>query len=231
VTPMIAMARDVAHEGLRTRHTRPLTVIHAARTAAERAFATDFQRLEQETGGRIRYVSVLGRAEAGDGFHAEGRIDADLLRGLLAFDDYDFFLCGPPGFMQGIYAALRGLGARDARIFAEAFGPAALDRTPDAGAAPVEPASEADEAVVAFIDSGVEGRWSAGDPPLLALAEAQGLQPAFGCRNGACGSCAVPLRSGRVAYRTPPTADVAAGEVLICCAVPAAGSPRIELGL
>ncbi|SEA85253.1 pyridoxamine 5'-phosphate oxidase family protein [Rubrimonas cliftonensis] len=231
VTPMVAMAREVANEGLRTRHVRPLTVIHAARSATERAFADEFRRLETATDGRIRYVSVLGRAEPGDVFDAEGRIDAALLRSLLALDDYDYFLCGPPRFMQAQYAALRSLGARDARIFAEAFGPAALERTPDDGAAAQAPVAEADEAVVVFADSGLEQRWSAGDPPLLDLAERHGLQPEYGCRNGACGACAVPLRAGRVAYRTQPSVHVPEGEALICCAVPAAGADRIELGL
>jgi len=231
VTPMIAMARHVALEGLRTRFTRALTVIHAARSVAERAFADDFRRLQAETGGRIRYVSVLARPEPGDAFDAAGRIDADLLRGVLALDDYDVFLCGPAGFMQAQYAALRSLGVRDARIFAEAFGPSALARQPDAGAAAAAPVGEAAEAVVAFTVSGVEAAWSAGDPPLLALAERHGLAPAFGCRNGACGACAAPLTQGAVAYRTPPSAAIPGGMALICCAVPAAGAARVGIGI
>lgn len=231
VTPMIAMARHVAQEGLRTRVTRPLTVVHAARSAAERAFADDFRRLQAETGGRIRYLSVLAQPEPGDAFDAEGRIDAGLLRRVLALDDYDFFLCGPGGFMQAQYAALRSLGVRDARIFAETFGPSALARQPDAGAAVAARVEEAAEAVVAFTASGVEAAWSAGDPPLLELAERHGLTPAFNCRNGSCGTCAAPLKSGAVAYRTPPTADIPEGAALICCAVPAAGAVHVEIGL
>ena len=61
-------------------------------------------------------------------FHAEGRIGPELIRETLALDDYDFFLCGPPIFMQAVYDMLLGLGVRDERVFAESFGPAALNR-------------------------------------------------------------------------------------------------------
>ena len=66
---------------------------------------------------------------------------------------------------------------------------------------------------------------------LLETAEAQGLTPAFSCRNGVCGSCATRKISGEVTYRTPPMADHAEDEVLICCSVPAAGTEVLELDL
>jgi ferredoxin-NADP reductase len=233
VTPMIAMARQAASEGLRTRHVRPLTVIHAARTTAERAFADDFRALAAETKGQIRYVSVIGRPGegevAGRDFDHAGRIDVALLRATLALDDYDFFLCGPGPFIQAVYAALRALGVRDARIFPETFGPSALVRAPDLDAPPAPTAAEAEEAVVVFRRAGFEQRWSRGEPPLLALAEAHGLSPDFGCRGGSCGACATRIVSGAVTYRETPTAEHGPDTALICCALPA--TDRLELDL
>ncbi|NJS15418.1 MAG: hypothetical protein HC788_13435, partial [Sphingopyxis sp.] len=52
------------------------------------------------------------------------RISADLFRRTLPFDAYDFYMCGPPPFMQGLYDQLTDIGVPDARIHAEAFGPA-----------------------------------------------------------------------------------------------------------
>jgi len=239
VTPMIAMARQVAYEALRSRHARPLTVFHAARTTAQRAFAGEFAELSAATGGAVRYISVIGRpAEgevAGRDFDFSGRITPDLLRRHLALDDYDFFLCGPPAFMQAVYDMLRSLGARDARIFAEAFGPASLTRQPDETAVPMpaalDPALEAETAIVRFERSDFEQPWSHGEAPLLDLAEAHGLTPDHGCRNGSCGSCAVRLISGDVTYRNPTTGPKGPDEVLICSAVPAAGAERVVLDL
>ncbi|OUS33476.1 pyridoxamine 5'-phosphate oxidase [Rhodobacterales bacterium 56_14_T64] len=235
VTPMMAMTRHVLNETVRKRYTRPLTVFHAAHATDQRVFTEAFRAAQNDTDGKIRYVSVIGNPAGhealGTDFDATGYINADILREHLALDDYDFFLCGPPPFMQEIYNSLRGLGVRDVRIFAETFGPASLTRTADDGTTPDAPEPEAEMAIVKFKASGFEQNWEKGDGTLLETAEAHGLIPDFSCRTGACGSCAVKKLSGEVAYRVPPTANVAEGEVLICCSVPAEGSTILVLDL
>ncbi|WP_170401917.1 FAD-binding oxidoreductase [Ruegeria arenilitoris] len=233
ITPMISMVRHVLNEGLRTRHTRNLTVFHAAQTVAQRAFHADLRRAEASGDGEIRYVSVISRPEqgtrAGVDFDAAGYITPALIRDTLPLDDHDFFLCGPPSFMQAIYDMLRELGVRDGRIFAESFGPAALKRRSD-GVTP-EPQPEAQVAQVTFQASGRRAQWEKDGPTLLETAEAQGLEPSFGCRSGSCGSCLTRKIAGKVAYRTEPTADRSEDEVLICCAVPAEGTAEVILDL
>lgn len=235
ITPMISMALHVASEGVRTRHTRPLTVFHSAQTTEQRAFGDAFRKLEQQTNGTIRYYSLVDRPldnqKAGVDFNATGYITADMLRQALALDDYDFYLCGPPPFMQALYDSLRSLGVRDVRIFAEAFGPASLTRQPDAHVTPDTTIQEADESIVVFAKSGFEQRWNAGDATILETAESHGLAPDFSCRNGVCGTCAVKIKAGSVAYRTEPTATCADDEALICCAVPATGVDTLEVDL
>jgi len=235
ITPMISMARQVVVESLRTRHFRPLTIFHAAQTTDQRAFYQAFRELEQGTERGIRYYSMISKPTAdekpGVDFNGAGYITADILRQTLPLDDYDFFLCGPPTFMQALYDIVRGLGVRDVRIFAEAFGPALLKRVPDDGAPVMEPEEEAEEAMVSFTRSGFEQRWNKGEATFLELAENHGLNPDYGCRKGSCGSCITKLQSGSVAYRTRPSADHAQDEVLICCAVPAKGSDKVELEL
>lgn len=235
ITPMISMARHVASEGLRTRHLRPLTIFHSAQTTGQRAFADAFRNLEVASGGAIRYFSLIDKPAAGQSagadFDGTGYITAEILQQTLPLDDYDFYLCGPPAFMQALYNTLRGLGVRDRRIFAEAFGPASLIRVPDADASRFEPEAEAEQAVVTFTRSGFDQRWDRGEGTLLELAEAHGLNPEFSCRGGSCGTCATRLKSGAVAYRSEPTAERAEDEVLICCAVPAVGADVVELEL
>lgn len=233
VTPMIAMARHVAHEGLRTGHRRPLTVLHAVRTTSEAAFADELRALARDSAGALHYLSVVSRPMAGEragvDFDVAGRIDADLLRGHLSAPDLDVFLCGPPSFMQAVYDTARALGVADRRIFTEAFGPSSLTRRPDAAATVAPPRAQVLEAVVRFVRSGFEQRWSHGDGSLLEVAEAHGLDPEHGCRAGRCGACAVRLTAGAVTYRTAPAAPVREGEVLICCATPATETIALEL--
>jgi hypothetical protein len=162
-----------------------------------------------------------------------GPLTVDVLKSLLPFNDHEFFLCGPPGFMQALYDSLRDRGVRDERIQAEAFGPSSLERRPDAAAtAPPPPAPTATQATVSFTRSGDVAEWTPAHGTLLEFAEGKGLNPPFSCRAGHCGSCATRLTAGRVTYAEPTAWRPAEGEVLLCCAVPAAGGgERVELDL
>ncbi|MFL9919123.1 pyridoxamine 5'-phosphate oxidase family protein [Paraburkholderia fungorum] len=225
VTPMLAMLRHIVYEGLRTRRVRPTWFFHSARTLAERAFTREIDELAAQANGAVHVVRTLTDSEGaqmGKDFDAAGRLDIKLLSEKLPFNDYDFYLCGPAGFMQSLYDGLRNLNIADSRIHAEAFGPAGLHRRTDAGgdAGPVDlPADK--PTPVAFVKSGKEARWNPASGSLLELAESRGLAPAYGCRGGSCGTCRTRIVEGAVAYPVAPEFKVANDEALICCAVPA----------
>lgn len=235
VTPMLAMLRHLVFEGLRKRRIRPTWLFIAARTLAERAFDREIAELVERSMGAIRLIRVLGDAtgaEAGRDYDLPGRIDMDLFRSTLPLDGYDFYMCGPPAFMQSLYDQLRAIGAPDQRIHAEAFGPASLVRTSDRPAATMAAVS-AKPVPVAFAKSGKEARWEPGSGTLLELAEARGLSPDFNCRSGSCGACAVKIVAGKVTYEHPPQAKVDSNVALICSAFPAdqdaSGTDRLIL--
>nr|WP_294549286.1 pyridoxamine 5'-phosphate oxidase family protein [uncultured Rhodopila sp.] len=228
ITPMLAMLRHIVYEGLRTRRMRRTWLFQAASSLAERAFDAEIADLVAAAGGRVTLVRVISDPGADRSqFDVSGRIDRDLLKATLPFDNYDFYLCGPSPFMQALYDGLRELNVADARIHAEAFGPASIKRRPDAfgigGAAP-RPAET--PVPVTFATSAKEARWRPGEGTLLDLAEARGLTPEFGCRSGSCGTCKVKILAGTVAYATPPSASVGSDEALICRAVPAGGESQ-----
>ncbi len=236
ITPMISMAQHIVKEGRRTRHFRKLTILHAAKTLQERAFAASFRNLEAQSNGAVQYRSFISRPANRESSEIDaydtGHLTPDILRQTLPLDDYDFYLCGPAPFMQALYDTLRKLGVRDNRIFAEAFGPASLKRQQDGGGDTVFDATkEAGETVIKFAKSDFEQRWNRGGDTILETAETHGLTPDSGCRNGNCGTCAVKLKSGSVTYRVQPSAVIAEDEVLICCAVPAKGADVLEIDL
>ena len=234
ITPMISIAQHLSHEQVRSRASRTLTVFHATQNTEQRAFSDAFRTLEKESFGTIKYYSFvtnpLKNEKPGVDFNGTGYLSADVFKQTLALDDYDFYLCGPAAFMQGVYDSLRELGVRDSRIYAEAFGPAALKRIADVGSV-TEAEEEAEHAVIKFSRSKFEQRWSKGDELLLDVAEQHGLTPNYGCRSGSCGSCSVRVLSGEVAYRTKPSAPITPGEALICCAVPAKGTDVLDIEL
>lgn len=230
ITPMVAFARHLVAEGFRHRRTRPTHLIQVARDDAVRAFGAELDALVVRAKGALRLHLVLDADRTGA---LAGPLNIDLLKALLPFDDHEFFLCGPPGFMQSLYDGLRDLGVRDTRIQAESFGPASLKRRADAAASTPPPAPPpARRATVIFRRSDEAAAWTPEHGSLLEFAEGKGLSPPFSCRAGHCGSCATRIVAGRVTYSEPTAWRPAEGEALLCCAVPARdGGEVLELDL
>jgi ferredoxin-NADP reductase/predicted pyridoxine 5'-phosphate oxidase superfamily flavin-nucleotide-binding protein len=221
ITPMIAMLNGLLVNGSRTRHKHSIWFIHGARSRSEHAFAAHLDALAAGHSNlqlHTRYSSQ------------DGHIDMALLKELLPFDDYDFYLCGPAAFMQAMYDGLRKLNVADARIRFEEFGPASVQR--DAGRetqVATEPASGPVE--VRFERSGLNATWDGKHGSLLELAEASGVEAPSGCRSGLCGSCATGLAGGDVSYTRSCSTEPEAGQVLLCSVVPRAGSGALTLAL
>jgi ferredoxin-NADP reductase len=229
VTPLLSMLREVLYQGKRLRHTRPTYFVQSARSLAELPFKEELEQLTGTADDALHVLRLLSQpaddAREGQGFELAGRIDIKLLKALLPFDDFDFYLCGPSAFTQDLYDGLRALRISDERIHAETFGPSSLRRQLDNPAPVAEQSPAATVPVpVLFARSAKEARWTPGSGSLLELAEGRGLSPEFSCRGGSCGTCKTKLVSGAVHYPVPPAELPAAGEVLICCAVPAASS-------
>jgi ferredoxin-NADP reductase/predicted pyridoxine 5'-phosphate oxidase superfamily flavin-nucleotide-binding protein len=239
ITPLLSMVREVVYQGLRTRRIRPTWFFQSSRTLADQPFRSELDRLLDGLGDAVHVRRLLSQPEPdareGEDFDLTGRIDADLMKTILEVEDYDqvdFVLCGPGSFTQGMYDSLRSLDIRDARIHAETFGPSTLRRTPDPDAIVIEQPPAATVSVpVVFQRSAKEARWQPEGGSLLELAESRGLRPEFSCRGGSCGTCKTRLISGAVNYPQPPAEVPEAGEVLICCAVPAQGSQPLVLDL
>ncbi len=245
ITPLLAMLRHVVFEGQRTRRTRPTTLVYAAQNRSVRAFDEEIEALRKVAQGAVRVVrvvsapgpeEVLGRTHDFEGFVSPAvlaKVLPDLSR---RPDAYDFYLCGPPPFMQSVYDGVRAAGVADGRIHAEAFGPASLTRRLDPGSENEEStlhasmkAASVKPVRILFGSSKTEAQWEPAGPDLLTLAESMGLQPAFGCRIGACGACKVPVRRGQVVHRGAPTYPVGPDEALLCCALPAEGRDFLEI--
>lgn len=236
ITPMLAMLRHIVYEGLRKQRVRPVTLFYAARSKADRPFDKEIAELIAATKGVARLVRVLSDtadAEEGRDFDAAGRIAMAMLTRFLPFNDYDFYLCGPAQFTQGLYDGLRALNVADDRIQAEAFGPSSLVRSGQPTPAAVSPTAQPSKkpVPVVFTNSLKEARWTPGSGTLLELGEARGVNPEFSCREGNCGTCRTKLVKGAVAYVKQPTAKIDADEVLLCCAVPADQEGGLQLAV
>lgn len=229
ITPLLAMLHQLTENPAAM---PPTLLVYATRAVAERAFDAELEALQAKAAGRLRIVKAASQPETGrrlgiDYQHA-GRADIGLLLRSGADLAGDFYLCGPAGFMQALYEQLIAAGVEDGRIHAEAFGPAGLKRHGHEKATLPPPADHA--VPVRFASSGVDAEWQPGQN-LLELAESCGLNPDFSCRGGTCGSCRAALLAGKATYLQPPDYSTRPGEILLCCAYPAAGAVKLEINL
>lgn len=235
ITPMLSMLREVVYEGKRINRMRPTWVLQSSRSVDDLAFREEFEELVARAGDKVKVLRVVSQPPTeggGESYDLAGRIDVELLKTLLPLNDYDFYLCGPGSFTQALYDGLRKMRIPDDRIHAETFGPSTLVRDAEVSVPAALQVPIASEPVkVLFATSGKEARWEPGTGTLLELAEARGLNPEFSCRGGSCGTCTTKMTSGQVHYLNTPEQGLAADEVLICCAVPAAGSETLVLDI
>jgi len=236
ITPMLSMLTEVVYQGQRIGRMRPTWILQGVSTTADLAFSRELADLVELGGGKVQALRLVSQPESGavpgTDFDLAGRVTIDTLKNLLRLNDYDYYLCGPGSFTQGLYDGLRTMRIPDDRIHAEAFGVSTLKR--DIGASQPQathPASTAQPVKVLFAKSAKEARWEPQAGTLLELAESRGLKPDFSCRSGTCGTCKTRISAGTVQYLTPPLDPIAAGEVLLCCSVPASGSPPLVLDL
>lgn len=225
ITPMIAMINHLVEEGQRTGEFRPCWFVHGTNNGRVHAFARHVRDLAAQHPAmkvHIRYSQPGNDDRLGVTHDGEGHVTIDVLKQLLPLNDYDFYLCGPPPFMQSLYDGLTGIGVRRDRIHYKSFGSGTALRPEAKAEAPARVRQPGDGAVpVRFAKSAVTAEWSRDKGTLLEFAESIGLAPVFGCRSGICGTCATRIASGAVDYIEEPLAPRGDGQVLLCCSVPA----------
>jgi uncharacterized protein len=225
VTPLLAMAHVLAKEGK-----RPAYLFHACRDAKVQPFGAELAELSRKA-SNLKVSTRLERTESKDAsspnFAGEGRVTRALLRENLPLDAYQAYLCGPKPFMQAMYDCLVSLGLPEDRIAYEFFGPAIkLEAHPEtvlpADSKPLQetlPSRGAGADSVTFSQSSLAAEWNGQHRTLLDFAEAQGLTPAFSCRNGICNTCLTEIE-GKVRYVDEPLDEPGPGKALLCCSVP-----------
>lgn len=192
ITPMMSMLRYIDDLELGT----PVTLLYCVRTAADVIFENELLRLSRSL-RNFKYEVCLSRPDpAWKG--RSGRLTEEFVsQSVTDLDLPTFFLCGPKGFMDNARQILLTLGVTEDRILRESFGeskPLTESRPPVAGTVDT----------VVFLHSEKVCQVSSGGT-LLELAERNGVQIPFGCRQGQCGTCATRVLSGTVQM------DVAAG--------------------
>jgi len=123
ITAVLAMLEHLTGPG---GGTREVVFLHAARHRGHHAYGGHVRALARRRPG-VRAAVLYGTAGPDDqpGVHHDlvGRLTADVIHAHLSAAPAEFYYCGPPGFMDGVEAALDSLGVPAADRFSEAFAP------------------------------------------------------------------------------------------------------------
>ena len=226
LTPTISMLKVLVAES-----DRPVWFVHACDGAATHALREEVRVLaEQRSNVHIHYCYRFPTDEDAKAglFHSAGFITQETLQSFLPLDDYEVYMCGPPPFMQAMYDLLLSLGLEKSKIAYEFFGPASLlspsqpkkEANLSLTVAPVASESEYSGIEIVLGKSNARFEWDSASKSILSFLESRGIEPAFSCRAGVCGSCVQDLVSGDVEYVEEPLDDVPSGQVLLCCSKP-----------
>ncbi len=224
-TPVMSMLHSLAAE----KSEQEIWWIYGARNRAEHPFAEESRSLlKQLSRGRayIVYSKPAAIDRVGTDFDAAGHIDAALMEKIGVSQSSDFYLCGPPSFLQNMRDGLRSWGVVAANVHMEIFG--SLEAiTPGMAQVvhiphlPQGPPGSGPS--VSFARSGITAAWNPKFASLLELAEACDVPVRWSCRTGVCHTCMTGLIAGSIMYNPEPLERPAPGNVLVCCSQPNAG--------
>jgi len=222
-TPVMSMLHALVAE----KSQRQVWWIYGARNLADHPFAEESRSLlKQLTRGRsyIIYSRPAASDKAGGSFDASGHLNVALLEKIGVSSTSDFYLCGPPSFLQSMREGLGNWGVPVGKVHTEIFG-ALAPVTPGMAKVhhaphPLHEATPGGGPSVSFARSGITVAWDPKFESLLELAEACDVPVRWSCRTGVCHTCMTGLIGGSVSYRPEPLERPAPGNVLICCSQP-----------
>ncbi|KAI0196923.1 pyruvate kinase-like protein [Astrocystis sublimbata] len=229
ITPMLAMMKS--HDTHMNMQLQPAVWIHVARDGENLPFQDEIPRFENRQFTKAVFFTKPrpGKDVLGVNYDRPGRPDREAMKDIVGRSfgwaplgasemvmEGTFSMasiCGPPEFEAAMKDYLTELGFAPPQIRSESF------------SASGTVLGDLKKATVRFTKSKKTATWKKEEPvTLLELAEQMGLTPDYGCRAGACGSCAVKLGCGAVSGGLQ-----ADGTVLTCSAMPASEEIELEI--
>jgi len=223
VTPVLAMLHALSAAG----STRAVWWFHGARNRGQHAFADEARALLASlpnAHARVWYSRPSPGDRLGVDYDGAGHLTADAMVATGVPTDSEFYLCGPPAFMDAMQAGIAALGVTPTNVHTEVFGaqgpinPGIVGATARPPHQPQGPVGTGP--LVSFVRTGLNVPWNDAFSSILELAEACDVPVRWSCRTGVCHTCETGLLDGAVAYNPEPLEPPGAGNVLVCCSRP-----------
>jgi len=126
ITPMLSML----HAAAREQADRPIWFLHGAKDGSHHPLADEVTGLaaNRPNVSVHTFYSRPGAADRyGTDYDYKGRLNGDVVAGIVRRPDAHYFLCGPTKFMAEMQTALESAGVPPEQIHTESFGPARSD--------------------------------------------------------------------------------------------------------
>lgn len=179
ITPLLGLLRTALAQGF----SAPITLLHYVREQGQRGFVAELQALQaQHSNLQVRW-SLTAAGVGSEG--SVGRFTDKHLADVAQLDQRRVLACGPAGFVAQVqqwWQAAKLPGALQVEAFT----------------APVLRADVSLRQVRLGFARSHQQATANNQHSLLEQAEAHGLQPVHGCRQGICASCTCTLLSGTV---------------------------------
>ena len=222
ITPVLSIiSTTLAHEPA-----SHFTLVYGNRASSSVMFREELQQLKDRYLDRLALIFVMSR-EQQDIDLLNGRIDrqkcAELFEHWIDVTSIaTTFICGPAEMAREVAAALASAGVDPAQVKVEYFGTAATAKRPVSDAAAE---LRAERTHVALVLDGVRRDFDMprSGEPLLDAALRYGIDVAFSCRSGVCGTCRATLVSGEVDIDVNYALEdyeIARGAILMCQSYP-----------
>ena len=215
ITPMMSMINTLIQSDCK----RHILLVYGVNNSTQHTFKNQLREYDAQNENLkvlTIYSDPLPTDQPGVDFDLTGYVDASILQPILSNSSLEYYMCGPPPFMSGLYNGLIENGVQEENIHFEAFGPASIKRVSEAESQSTEENAESVE--IEFCKSGAKLNWSNEFENILEMAEANDIELESGCRAGNCGTCELALLEGTV--RHPEHVKVASGKCLACVAKP-----------
>ena len=226
ITPVLSILKTVLGREPQSR----FTLLYGNRSLRSTMFKEELEDLKNRFLARLQLHYVFSDEHSDSPLH-QGVLDADrvadFLRGVVRADTVDHaFVCGPYQMNDQAETALLAAGLAPEKVHIERFGVAPGDAAAAAGA--VMHHAETRDPPLARVTIRRDGLshtvdFRQGDPSILDVATAGGLDLPYSCTSGVCGTCRARLLCGEVRMDRNfalEKADIEAGFILACQAHP-----------
>ena len=219
LTPMVSMLNAVSERGF----DREVWLFYGVRDLREQVMMDHLTEIARQNSDNFKFVMCYSGVDAADLPQdpdiqcVNERVSVELFKRMLPSNNFNYYLCGPPPFMDSITHGLREWNVPDSSVHFESFGPASIATSPKA----VEVAANSDSSLtISFSKSGEEFQWDPAAGNILAFALDKDIDIPSGCRAGSCGTCVSAIKSGEIEYLHQPGNKPDDGSCLTCISVP-----------